>query len=155
MLLNGDLILLHFLPMNFPVKSVQNCREPQSQVVAGSPGFGKPESSQFAGWAAWGVMTWPNMSASESPFIIRCLHTYIDPGKSMSSYNWLKHCESPWPYNTIGRGVTHLARLATDTALIIALFFVFHYSVSSQASFPLILAAASASSLCFHSLKVF
>ena len=79
---------------------------------------------------------------------------YIDRGESASACNWLKHCESPRPYNTIGCGVTHLARLATDTALIITLFFVFHYSVSSQASFPLILAAASASSLCFHSLKV-
>ena len=52
--------------------------------------------------------------------------------------------KSPLPNNTIGHGITHLARIATDTALITALFFVFHSSVSSQPSFPLILAAASA-----------
>jgi len=60
-----------------------------------TPKGSKPESSPFAGRAAWGVMTWPNMSASESPFIIRYSHTYIDHGKRASACNWLKHSEKP------------------------------------------------------------
>lgn len=41
----------------FSQAQLGSCREPQFQVVADSPGLGEPESSQFAGQAAWGVLT--------------------------------------------------------------------------------------------------
>ena len=60
-----------------------------------TPKCSKLESSSFAGQAVWGMMTGPNMSASESPFIIRYLHTYIDRGERASACNWLEHSEKP------------------------------------------------------------
>ena len=90
-----SLLVAFYIPLQVQFHLHLGFPDPVPTYLLRTPKGSKPESSPFAGRAAWGMMTWPNMSASESPFIICYLHTYIDRGECASACNWLEHCEKP------------------------------------------------------------